>query len=53
MALVASIPYGRMFHLFASPLAIAVNLARPSEGLPHESRTELGAAEPVHAGKTR
>jgi len=27
MVLVASVPYGRLFHMFASPLAIAANLS--------------------------
>ncbi len=52
MALVASIPYGRLFHMFASPLAIAANLSavtrthhRDTAGAEGTRRTP--ATEPV------
>jgi nitrate reductase gamma subunit len=53
MALVAAIPYGRLLHMFASPLAIALNLASSGRSLPTDSRGVLVEREAVHAGKGR
>jgi nitrate reductase gamma subunit len=53
MALVAAIPYGRLFHLVASPLAIAVNLASLGAPSPRKSRAESREGERVYAGEAR
>jgi len=47
MVLVASVPYGRLFHMFASPLAIAVNLSRSAQVSPRDSAPAIGGEEAV------
>lgn len=53
MALVATVPYGRLFHMFASPLAIVVNLSRSAPASPRESAPAgIGGEEPVFVRHT-